>query len=93
MHDDPKRRNRIVKSQPAVRAPLQKQVSLFSHLPQYDRQTSLSSGLIASNKTLIHPSIIRLGLLYSDYKVIGANARCREMLLAFKDVQWTLLCL
>lgn len=85
MHDDPKRRNRIAKNQPVQRAPTQKQVSLFSHLPQYDRQSSLSSGLIAS-KTLIHPSIIRLGLLYSDYKIIGASARCRQMLLAFKDV-------
>lgn len=73
------------KAQPVVRAPTQKQVTLFSHLSQYDRQSSLSSGLIAS-RSLIHPSIIRLGLLYSDYKVIGASARCREMLLAFKDV-------
>lgn len=85
MHDDPRRKKQASKNQPIVRAPTQKQIGLFAHLQQYDRQSSLSHGLIQA-KTLIHPSIIRLGLLYSDYKVIGANARCREMLLAFKDV-------
>lgn len=67
-----------------MRSESQKQVSLFSHLPQYDRH--LSSGIITNSKTPIHPSIIRLGLLYASYKIIGANARCLEMLLAFKDV-------
>ncbi|KAH9482426.1 putative translation initiation factor eIF-2B subunit delta [Psilocybe cubensis] len=34
----------------------------------------------------IHPAIIRLGLLYSDFKICGANARCIAMLTAFKQV-------
>jgi len=34
----------------------------------------------------IHPSIIRLGLLFSEFKVVGANARCITTLTAFKQV-------
>jgi translation initiation factor eIF-2B subunit delta len=34
----------------------------------------------------IHPAIIRLGLLFSEFKICGANARCIAMLLAFKQV-------
>lgn len=34
----------------------------------------------------IHPSIIRLGLLFAEYKVTGANARCISALTAFKTV-------
>jgi translation initiation factor eIF-2B subunit delta len=33
----------------------------------------------------IHPAIIRLGLLFSEFKICGANARCIAMLLAFKQ--------
>ena len=35
---------------------------------------------------MIHPSILRLALLYADFKIVGANARCLAMLEAFKDV-------
>ncbi|KAG9101080.1 hypothetical protein FS749_010486 [Ceratobasidium sp. UAMH 11750] len=34
----------------------------------------------------IHPSIIRLGLLFAEYKITGANARCIAALTAFKTV-------
>ncbi|KAF8204885.1 translation initiation factor eIF2B delta subunit [Pholiota molesta] len=34
----------------------------------------------------IHPTIIRLGLLFSEFKICGANARCIAMLTAFKQV-------
>ena len=34
----------------------------------------------------IHPSIIRLGLLFSEFKIAGANARCIETLTAFQRV-------
>jgi len=91
LHDDPKRsrarQQQLNKNQPLVmrEQPSQKQVSLFSHLVQFDRDVGLSSRLIRG-KVVIHPSIMRLGLLYADYKVVGASARCRAMLLAFKDV-------
>lgn len=83
MHDDPRRRGKTGKAQPG--APPQKEVSLFVHLKQYDSESNLWKSLL-EQKSAIHPAIIRLGLLYADYKIIGAAARCRAMLLAFKDV-------
>lgn len=34
----------------------------------------------------IHPAIIRLGLLFSDFRICGSNARCIATLTAFKTV-------
>ena len=34
----------------------------------------------------IHPAIIRLGLLFSEFRICGANARCIATLTAFKKV-------
>jgi translation initiation factor eIF-2B subunit delta len=34
----------------------------------------------------IHPAIIRLGLLFSEFKICGSNARCIATLTAFKKV-------
>ncbi len=73
-----------------------KNVSLFAHLPQFDRSaiyatganSSISSHLLkGSREAEIHPAIIRLGLAYADYSIIGASERCRQMLLAFKQVK------
>lgn len=36
----------------------------------------------------IHPAIIRLGLLFSEFKICGANARCIATLTAFKSVRF-----
>ena len=33
----------------------------------------------------IHPAIIRLGLMFSEFKICGANARCIATLTAFKQ--------
>ena len=35
----------------------------------------------------IHPAILRLGLLFSEFKICGANARCIATLTAFKSVR------
>lgn len=34
----------------------------------------------------IHPAIIRLGLLFSEFRICGSNARCIATLIAFKKV-------
>jgi translation initiation factor eIF-2B subunit delta len=34
----------------------------------------------------IHPAIVRLGLLFSEFQICGANARCIATLSAFKTV-------
>lgn len=39
-----------------------------------------------SGKGDIHPAIIRLALLFSSFKISGANARCMATLAAFKNV-------
>lgn len=69
-----------------------KNVSLFAHLPQVSTNTtsptaSITAQLLKSGKeALIHPAIIKLGLAFADYSVMGAAERCRQMLLAFKQV-------
>lgn len=35
----------------------------------------------------IHPAVVRLGLLFSEFKICGANARCIATLTAFKNVR------
>jgi translation initiation factor eIF-2B subunit delta len=41
---------------------------------------------VASGKGDIHPAVLRLALLFSSFKISGANARCMATLLAFKTV-------
>lgn len=70
-----------------------KNVSLFAHLPQVATNTtsptaSITAQLLKSGKEAsIHPAIIKLGLAFADYSVMGAAERCRQMLLAFKQVK------
>lgn len=54
-------------------------VRIFSH---FGLQQKYGTG-----KGLIHPAIVRLGLLFSDFQITGANARCLATLIAFKHVQ------
>ena len=51
---------------------------IFSHFGQ--------TKPVAQVKGDIHPSIIRLGLLFSEFKISGANARCIATLTSFKQV-------
>ncbi|GAA6002385.1 translation initiation factor eIF-2B subunit [Rhodotorula paludigena] len=57
----------------------------FLHLDLPLPSSSLSHSAKSSTAN-IHPSIIRLALQYSEFKVVGANARCIAMLEAFKDI-------
>lgn len=59
-------------------------LNLFNHL-------SISSSNSSSNKAAksakdVHPAVLKLGLQWSEYKIVGANARCISMLEAFKQV-------
>ncbi|BGO97040.1 Translation initiation factor eIF-2B subunit delta [Rhodotorula toruloides] len=56
---------------------------LHLDLPLPSSSLSHSSKLNTAN---IHPSILRLALEYSEFKIVGANARCIAMLEAFKDI-------
>lgn len=67
------------------RTKVQRQVRLFEHLHQYEREVSLTQSLSFRNST-IHPAIVRLGVQYAEGVICGSNARCLAMLVAFKQV-------
>jgi translation initiation factor eIF-2B subunit delta len=58
-----------------------KQVELLAHLAHPTRP-STSPPAIAD----IHPTVLTLGLLFSEHKIIGSNSRCVATLNAFKKV-------
>lgn len=76
------------KEQMVKRTHTQKRVGHFSHLPQYERESSLSLniGFSAVDALKIHPAILALGLKYGEGTLSGANSRAVAMLLTFKEV-------
>jgi len=81
-HDDPKKMGQFDKKAMVSRTKTQKRVELFSHLPQYERETSLSLQVgFSSNE--IHPAILRAGLHFAAGTITGSNARTVAMLTAF----------
>ncbi|KAL4630495.1 translation initiation factor eIF-2B subunit delta isoform X1, partial [Arapaima gigas] len=87
--DDPAGVKKLVKKleeqQILVRQDYGYKVSLFSHLHQYSRKAPLTQQMSIPS-TVIHPSIVRLGLQYSQGIVAGSNARSIALLHAFKQV-------
>ncbi|KAL0912054.1 hypothetical protein M5K25_017997 [Dendrobium thyrsiflorum] len=61
-------------------------VELFRHLPQYEHGPQLP---YLESKFFhldhIHPSVYKVGLQYLSGTITGGNARCQEMLLAFRE--------
>ncbi|KAF0698145.1 Aste57867_11213 [Aphanomyces stellatus] len=84
-YDDPKKVAKYSKGSVIQRTQAQKQVALFSHLPQFERESSLSLN-VGFSKTEIHPAILSLGLKYAEGKIAGGNARTVAMLTAFQQV-------
>ncbi|KAI9199663.1 uncharacterized protein BJ171DRAFT_517429 [Polychytrium aggregatum] len=89
--------SRSVTSQPSGRADEQskkkskgervqdaKMVPLFSHLDQYRQQAHMDAEI--KSQGLIHPAIMDLGLLFSEFIITGGNARCMAMMDVFKQV-------
>lgn len=58
---------------------LSRGLRIFSHF-------GLPKSIGHAAKGEIHPAIVRLGLLFSDFQICGANARCIATLTAFKMV-------
>ncbi|XP_076873036.1 translation initiation factor eIF2B subunit delta [Brachyhypopomus gauderio] len=87
--DDPAIVKKLAKKLERQQIPLRSdygfKVSLFSHLHQYSRKAPLTQQ-ISIPATVIHPSIVRLGLQYSQGIVAGSNARSVALLHAFKQV-------
>lgn len=71
----------------SLRAEAQKKVPLFLHLKQYERDSgSLSRKVGFSENAWVHPSVLTLGLRYSEFIIRGADARMVAMFQAFVDV-------
>ncbi|KAL2773724.1 translation initiation factor eIF-2B subunit delta isoform 3, partial [Daubentonia madagascariensis] len=87
--DDPTLLRKLVKKPERQQVPTRKdygsKVSLFSHLPQYSRQNSLTQ-YMSIPSSVIHPAMVRLGLRYSQGLVSGSNARCIALLRALQQV-------
>jgi translation initiation factor eIF-2B subunit delta len=85
-YDDTKRMAKRSKDVVVVRTQAQKQVAWFSHLPQYERESSLSLNVGFATKGEMHPAILALGLKFAEGKIVGGNARTVAMLTAFQQV-------
>ena len=83
-HDDKQAVKKLEKQQITPRTPANKQVPLFQHLPQYEREASLSAAAVAKGN--IHPAVLRLGLQMAEGLIRGSNARVVAMLRAFQRV-------
>ncbi|KAJ3275048.1 Eukaryotic translation initiation factor 2B, subunit 4 delta, 67kDa [Terramyces sp. JEL0728] len=60
----------------------QKGVTLFSHLTPYEHDINA----LIEKYPKIHPAVISLGIQYANGTIVGGNARCMSMLLAFSKV-------
>jgi len=93
-HDDAKAMAKAKKSATLVRTEVvsAKKVPWFSHLPQYERETSMSQQLAKSKRQTvrqdndIHPAVLTLGLKFADWLIVGGNARTTHLLQALCQV-------
>lgn len=79
--DNLQKRKQVTKRQVLQLSVSEKQVTLFSHLPQYEKPSSFS--LLSKFNEPIHPAFVSLGLKFADRQIIGSTARCFAMLDAF----------
>ncbi|NXO50309.1 EI2BD factor, partial [Aramus guarauna] len=87
--DDPAAQRKLAKKLERQQVPLRQdygtKVNLFSHLHQYSRKKPLTQQMSIPS-TVIHPSVVRLGLQYSQGIINGSNARCIALLEVFKQL-------
>ena len=75
---------RIRRTMPLVEIPSNKQLELFSHLPQFEKITSIRLKL-GFDRARIPPYIVSLGFKYSNNMITGSNARAVSLLVALKQ--------
>ena len=68
-----------------TRISAQKQVALFSHLPQWEKAASSPSLKVGFSGQELHPSLVRVGLQMASGTIIGSNARAVALLTALKE--------
>ena len=69
----------------APRPKAQRQIGLFSHLYQYDKEVSVTKQLPVVGSP-VHPAIVQLGLQHAEAEVVGSSGRCTSLLLALKTL-------
>ena len=81
-----KKLNKVLKDQNIPqRTKVQRQVGLFSHLHQYERELSVTKNLSVAGSS-IHPAIIQLGLQHAEGEIVGSSGRSVSLLLALKSL-------
>jgi len=87
--DDKKTEKKLMKKLTSQNVPArtkaQRQVGLFSHLHQYERELSVTRDLPVVGGNL-HPAIVQLGIQYAEGKIVGSSGRCISLLLALKTL-------
>eukprot|EP00092_Neocalanus_flemingeri_P082989 GFUD01104087.1.p1 GENE.GFUD01104087.1~~GFUD01104087.1.p1 ORF type:complete len:725 (+),score=224.08 GFUD01104087.1:61-2175(+) len=87
--DDKKTEKKLLKTLNSqnvpVRTKAQRQVGLFSHLHQYEREVSVTRNLPVVGGSL-HPAIIQLGIQYAEGEIVGSSGRCVSLLLALRTL-------
>lgn len=73
-----------------ARTPAQRQIPLFSHLHQYEREASITRDLAATGGD-IHPAVLQLGLRLAQGEVTGSSERCVSLLAALRTLLQDLL--
>lgn len=69
---------------------------LFIHLSVYGKMgKNLESARqeMISKRQFLHPQMLRLGLAYQSYQIIGSFDRCLALLNAFHDVMLVIISL
>ena len=81
-----KKLNKVLKDQNIPqRTKVQRQVGLFSHLHQYEKELSVTKNLSVAGSS-IHPAIIQLGLQHAEGEIVGSSGRSISLLLALKSL-------
>jgi len=87
--DDKKTEKKLAKTlisqKVPARTPAQRQIPLFSHLHQYERETSVTKDLPVAGGNL-HPAVVQLGLQYAQGEVTGSSERCVALLTALRSL-------
>jgi len=81
-----KKLNKNLKNQNVQqRTKAQRQIGLFSHLHQYEKELSVTRNMPVSGSN-IHSAMIQLGLQHAEGEVVGSSGRCISLLLAIKSL-------
>lgn len=87
--DDKKTEKKLMKTLTSQNVPartkVQRQVGLFSHLHQYEREVSVTRNIPIVGGSL-HPAIIQLGIQCAEGEIVGSSARCTSLLTALKTL-------